>query len=117
MFKYCNDPKDMQHLLLTLLSTSGTLAGLSMALVGLVNLRIASEKVESIADDLILFTAVGFLLVCILVFFALRQLHSTQLTKLKKWTMLIDLLFLGSLALLVVSGFIVLYTFSWGTVK
>jgi hypothetical protein len=55
MLKNINDPKDLQRLLLSLLSTSGTLAGLSMALVGIVNLKVANTKVETLADDMVLF--------------------------------------------------------------
>jgi hypothetical protein len=108
MLKNVHDPKDIQQLLLALLSTSGTLAGLSMALVGIVNLKASNTNVETLADDLFLFSSLGFLLVCYLTFFALRRLRSPWL---QHWTNLIDVLFLMSLTLLVVSGFVVLYAF------
>jgi hypothetical protein len=108
MLKNVSNPQDLQRLLLSLLSTSGTLAGLSMALVGIVNLRIANTKVETIADDLFLFSSLGFLVVCYLAFFTLRRLRSR---KVQYWTNAIDAVFLFSLTLLVLSGFVVVYAF------
>ncbi|HET7065181.1 MAG TPA: hypothetical protein VFI49_12975 [Rudaea sp.] len=68
MLKSTNDPDTLMDMLLALLSTSGTMAGISLALVGIVNLRIASTKVASIADDVFLFAALGFLAVCYMTF-------------------------------------------------
>jgi hypothetical protein len=106
MLKNIDNPKDLQRLLLSLLSTSGTLAGISMALVGIVNLKVTSVKIENIADDMFLFSSTGFLIVCYLIFFTLRRLNSENL---RYWTNVIDVLFLASLTLLVLSGFAVLY--------
>jgi hypothetical protein len=107
MLKNVDDPKDLRQLLLALLSTSGTLAGISLALVGIVNVKIASTKIETLADEIFLFASLGFLLVCYLVFFTLRRLHSK---KVQYWTNLIDVLFLCSLTLLVIGGFAIVYT-------
>jgi hypothetical protein len=79
-----------------------------MALVGIVNLRVANTKVETLADDMFLFSSLGFLVVCYLIFFALRQLQSTRA---QYWTNVIDVVFLFSMTLLVMSGFVVLYAF------
>lgn len=106
MLKNIDEPKDLMQLLLALLSASGTLAGLSMALMGIVNLKIANTQVGTVADDMFLFASLGFLAVCFLIFFALRRLQSANVRCL---TYVIDLIFLLSLALLVTSGFIVLY--------
>lgn len=108
MLKNIEDPKDARELLLSLLPTSGTLAGISLALVGIVNVKASSAKVETIADDLFLCSSLGFVVVCYLIFFALRRLHSGRL---QHWTNIIDVLFLASLTLLLVSGFAVVYTF------
>jgi hypothetical protein len=108
MLKNANDPSDLQQLLLALLSTSGTLAGLSMALVGIVNLKIANTRIESIADDMFLFSSLGFLLVCYLIFFTLRRIKSP---KIQNWTNTIDIIFLLSMTILVMAGFVVVYTF------
>ncbi len=107
MLKYVNNPKDLQQFLLALLSTSGTLAGLSMALVGIVNLKIADTKVGSIADDMFLFASFGFLIVCSLIFFTLRRIQSP---KVQNWTNVIDIVFLFSITLLVIAGFVVVYS-------
>jgi hypothetical protein len=108
MLKNLGDPKEVRETLLSLLSTSGTLAGISLALVGIVNLRIASTKIESLADDLFLFAALGFVVVCYLIFFALRHLHSARL---RHWANAIDTLFLASLTLLLLAGFVAVYAF------
>lgn len=108
MLKNVSDPKDLQQLLLSLLSTSGTLAGLSMALVGIINIKIANTKAETLADDMFLFSSLGFLVVCYLIFFTLRRIQSKQI---HYWTNFIDSLFLFSLTLLVMAGFVVVYAF------
>lgn len=108
MLKNINDPKDLLHLLVTLLSTSGTLAGLSLALVGIVNLKVGNTKVETLADDMFLFASLGFLIVCYLIFFTLRRVQSQRI---RYWTNLIDVVFLFSLTLLVTAGFVVVYAF------
>src|SRR4249919_3434299 len=108
MLKYTNDPKILLQMLLSLLSTSGTMAGISLALVGIVNLRIASTKIASAADDIFLFASLGFVVVCFMTFFALRHIESPRLAR---WTDLIDATFLLSLTLLVVAGFVTVYAF------
>jgi hypothetical protein len=106
MLKNINDPKSLLDMLLSLLQTSGTLAGISLALVGIVNLRITSTKVESIADDLFLFASLGFVLVCYMTFFAIRHMQSRRF---RLWTDIIDLTFLAALTLLVIAGFVTVY--------
>lgn len=108
MLKNTNDPQILLQMLLSLLSTSGTLAGISLALVGIVNLRITSTKVASAADDIFLFAALGFVLVCFMTFFALRHMKSRNL---RRWTNIIDSIFLASLALVVFAGFVTVYAF------
>jgi hypothetical protein len=106
MLKNVKDPNDLRQILLSLLPTSGTLAGISLALVGIVNIKVVSTKVETLADDMFLFSSLGFVIVCYLIFFALRRLHTEQL---QLWTDIIDVVFLFSLTLLVFSGFVVVY--------
>jgi hypothetical protein len=108
MLKNVKDPKDLQSLLVALFSTSGTLAGLSLALVGIVNLKISNTKVESLADDMFLLSSLGFLVVCYFTFFTLRRLNSRNVLR---WTNMIDVVFLCALTLLVISGFVVVYEF------
>lgn len=109
MLKNVNDAIELRQALLAILSTSGTLAGLSMTLVGLINLKVTNTQVETIADDMFLLTSLGFLVVCYLIFFTLRRVHSERV---RYWTYAIDITFLLSLTLLVVSGFVVLYAFA-----
>ncbi|WP_159017680.1 hypothetical protein [Cognatiluteimonas profundi] len=108
MLKNIRDPKILLQMLLSLLSTSGTMAGISLALVGIVNLRITSTKIASAADDMFLFASLGFVFVCFMTFFALRHVDSP---KLARWTDVIDITFLLSLTLLVLAGFVTVYTF------
>ncbi len=108
MLRNVEDPRDARELLLSLLPTSGTLAGISLALVGIVNLKVSSTKIETIADDLFLSASLGFVVVCYLIFFAVRHLHTERL---QYWTSLIDILFLVSLTVLMASGFVVVYVF------
>jgi nitrate reductase gamma subunit len=108
MLKNVKDHKDLRSLLLALLSTSGTLAGISLALVGIVNLKVSNTRVETLADDMFLLSSLGFLVVCYLTFFTLRR-HNWK--SVQHWTNLIDVVFLSSLTLLVTSGFVVVYEF------
>ena len=108
MLKNIKDPREIREILLSLLSTSGTLAGISLALVGIVNLKISSTKAETLADDLFLFSSLGFVVVCYFIFFALRHVHSTRV---HQWTNIIDVVFLFSLTLLVFAGFVTVYAF------
>lgn len=108
MLKNFSDPKTLLQILLSLLSTSGTLAGISLALVGIVNLRISSTKVASAADDIFLFASLGFVAVCYMTFFAVRRIESPSL---QRWTNIIDSIFLTSLTLLVIAGFATVYAF------
>ena len=108
MLKNSHDPKVLLQMLLSLLSTSGTMAGISLALVGIVNLRIARTRVGSLADDIFLFAALGFVIVCYMTFFAIRHLQSPRLAL---WTDAIDFTFLLSLTLLVIAGFVTVYAF------
>lgn len=108
MLKNIKDLSEVRETLLSLLSTSGTLAGISLALVGITNFKITSTKIESFADDLFLFSALGFVVVCYFIFFALRHLSSNRLNHL---TNAIDILFLVSLTLLLLAGFFAVYTF------
>jgi len=108
MLRNTRDPAVLLQMLLSLLSTSGTMAGISLALVGIVNLRILSTRVASVADDIFLFASLGFVVVCYMTFFAIRNIQSPQLAR---WTDVIDFTFLFSLTLLVIAGFVTVYAF------
>jgi hypothetical protein len=71
-------PTDAHNLLLSLLSASSTLAGLSLALTSIVSARIASLRIESPADDIDLIAACGFVIICYLAFYGLGHLSSKR---------------------------------------
>lgn len=106
MLKNLRDPKEARDAMLSLLSTAGTLAGIDIALVGFINTG-RGDTTTTIADDILLLSAMGFLCVCYLIFFAVRNLTGTH-----AWRMLaiIDLMFLGAMTLMVLAGVIVVYT-------
>lgn len=93
--------------LLQLLSLSGTLAGLSITGVTLLRTLGNTSSVGTIADDVLVVTALLFLLCCYISFFALRTGKKTITVKLI-W--LADVLLLSALTSMVASGFIMLYT-------
>ena len=106
MLKNLRDPKEAREAMLSLLSTAGTLAGIGIALIGIINTS-GGGTTATIADDILLLSALGFLVVCYLIFFAVRNVSGTN-----TWRMLaaIDVVFLGSMTLMVLAGFIVVYT-------
>jgi len=105
MLKHVSSSEQAREILLALLSTSGTLAGICIAMVGLIGIR-SGGKAGTIVDDLFLFAALGFVVVIYLIFFAMRRLESDRLPF---WNNVIDTVFLISLTLLIVAGFIVVY--------
>lgn len=106
MLKNIRDPKEARDAMLSLLSTAGTLAGIGVGLVGFINVG-RGGTTATIADDILLLSALGFLVVCYLIFFAVRDVSAAR-----TWRMLevIDIVFLGSMTLMVLAGFIVVYT-------
>jgi hypothetical protein len=108
MLNSAKSEKDLRDLLLAQLTTCSTLAGISLTLVGIISIKISNTNMETITDDAFLFTSMGFLINCYLIFFALRHIDSPAIHRL---TYAIDTLFLGSLTLLVVTGFSVVYSY------
>jgi hypothetical protein len=108
MLKDTNDITETREILLAILSNSGTLAGISLALVGIMNLKPENTRLDTFTDDLYVFSALGFVVVCYLVFFAMRLLHTSRINSLARF---IDAMFLGSLTMLVVAGFLTVYAF------
>jgi len=108
MLKTVERAEDLRQSLLALLPTAGTLAGISIGLVGIVDLKVSNTRVETLADEVFLLGVLGFVLVCYLIFFALRHLTSTRI---RFWNSAIDTVFLASLTLLLLGGFITVYAF------
>ena len=69
--------------------------------------QVAGDATASIVDDILLFSALGFLVVCYLIFFAVRNVDAAVT---RKMLQVIDVLFLASMTLMVLAGFIVVYT-------
>ena len=105
MLKNLKDPKEARDAMLSLLSTSGTLAGIGVGLVGFINVG-SGGSAATLADDILLLSALGFVIVCYLVFFAVRNITAAAARKMMQ---VIDLLFLASMTLMVLAGFIVAY--------
>lgn len=106
MLKNLRDPKEARDAMLSLLSTAGTLAGIGIGLVGLLNAD-RSDAAATLADDILLLSALGFLGVCYLIFFAVRQVSAGTA---RRMLQAIDIVFLASMTLMVLAGFIVAYT-------
>lgn len=92
--------------MLSMLSTSGTLAGIGIGLVGIINTG-RGGSAATIVDDILLLSALGFLGVCYLIFFAVRNVKASLTWRIRE---IIDVLFLVSMTLMVLAGFIVAYT-------
>lgn len=105
MLKNLKDPKEARDAMLSLLSTSGTLAGIGVGLVGFINVG-RGGAAATLADDILLLSALGFLVVCYLIFFAVRSIDPGTARRMMQ---VIDLLFLASMTLMVLAGFIVAY--------
>jgi hypothetical protein len=99
------EPKEAREVMLSLLPTSGTLAGISIGLMSVASMK-ARGTMETIVDDLFLVSGIGFLAVCYLIFFAMRNVNQDRV---EHWANVIDVVFLGALTLEVVSGFLLLY--------
>lgn len=92
--------------MLSVLETAGTLAGIGIGLVGFLNAD-RSGAAATIADDILLLSALGFLIVCYLVFFAMRSAAAVATWRMLK---IIDVVFLASMTCMVLAGFIVVFT-------
>ena len=83
------------------------MAGIAVGLVGVIQFR-PEGGATTLADDILMVSALGFLLVCYAIFFALRVEDAGRLARILAW---IDGLFIASLTLVVLSGFMIVYEF------
>ncbi len=93
--------------LLSLLSTSGALAGLSITVVALMNTINKAQASVSIVDNIFGLCAAIFLLCTYLIFWALRTRSEARATRLTK---LLEGLFLFALSSMIIATFLMLYT-------
>lgn len=106
MLRHITDAKETRDVLIALLGASSALAGISMALVGMINLRTDPTFADTLADDMCLLSGLGFVVVCYFAFFAIRPAGAGALNA---WAKVIDIVFLASLTLLVAAGVLLVY--------
>lgn len=72
---------DQNDALDTLVSAGGTLAGIGLALVGILSAKSSLSKTETIADDFFLFSSIGFLVVLAICYLAQREESQSRTKK------------------------------------
>jgi len=97
----------MREELLHLLSVSGTLAGLCITVVALMNTFSGIRSIVTVVDDMFAACAATFLLSIYLIVWALRTRKPHVATFL---TRVVDRLFLLALTAMTVAAFILIYT-------
>ncbi|WP_123812250.1 hypothetical protein [Ottowia oryzae] len=97
----------MREELLQLLSVAGTLAGLSITAVALLHSVGQKQTSSTIADDVLVLSALLFLLCTYAIFIALRTRRPGWARRLEQ---VADVLFLLAMTGMVASGFIMVYT-------
>ena len=107
MLKNLRDPQTARETMMALLPTCGTMAGIAIGLVGIIQYR-PEGGATTFADEFLLISGLGFLLDCYWIFFAMRIEQLQRLTWALRW---IDILFIASLTLMVFAGFVVAYEF------
>ena len=93
--------------LLSLLSASGTLAGLCITVVAFMNTVNRAQSAATIVDNMLAICAAMFLLCIYLIFWTLRTRSAARARYLTK---IIDQLFLLSLTAMTLAAFIMIYT-------
>ena len=101
------DEEDSRELLLRLLPMSASLAGLSIGAITFFRLAEKSARLTTLADDFLVICAALFLTSTYLIFWALRSKHPARIRWLSR---LVDVIFLLALTLLVLVGFLMVYT-------
>ena len=97
----------MRDELLQLLSVAGTLAGLSITAVALLHSVGQKQTSSTIADDVLVLSALLFLLCTYAIFITLRTRRPGWARRLEQ---VADVLFLLAMTGMVASGFIMVYT-------
>ena len=98
---------DQDDSLDTLVSASGTLAGIALALVGVLSAKNSLTKTETVADDFFLFSSIGFLIVLAICYLAQKERSPSRTARTQKTA---EWLFSISLGLLLIAGFVIVYT-------
>lgn len=93
----------------TLVTISGTLASIALALVGILAARSSLSHTETIADDLFLFSSLGFLIVLSMGYWVqkkIRGIHANRMVLIAEW------IFAISLFLMVAGAFLLVYVYA-----
>lgn len=91
----------------TLVSISGTMASIGLALVGIVSAKASLSQTETIVDDLFLFSSLGFLFVLVLGYWVQKGGQSKRINDLvsaAEWT------FSAALLTILLGAFLLVYT-------
>lgn len=91
----------------TLVSVSGTMASIGLALVGILSAKSSLSHVETIADDFFLFSSLGFLVTATVGYLAQKKQADSRVEKLASMA---EWIFTIALILLLVGGFVLVYT-------
>ena len=106
MLKHVQDGREARELMLHLLPVAASLAGLSIASLGLFQYSGISPS-KTLGDDLLAFSALAFLVSCYLIFWALRARDLQRALTLSR---IVDAVFLGAMTCIVCAGFVVVYS-------
>lgn len=96
-----------ERILERLLSAATSMTGICVGLLGAVNAFSRSQNIETVADDVLALNALLFLVCCYLTVWGLRA-ESRHVTA--RLLRMVEYLFLGSMSLLVLIGFFVVYS-------
>ena len=96
-----------ERILERLLSAATSMTGICVGLLGAVNAFSRSQNIETVADDVLALNALLFLVCCYLTVWGLRA-ESRHVTA--RLLRTVEYLFLGSMSLLVLIGFFVVYS-------
>jgi len=87
-------------------SASATLLGVCLTVIGIIRVVITSTHVNTIADDIVAFDAVIFMLCCFMSYWAIRSRSASRMQRLEKFA---DGLFLVGLCLLASACMVITY--------
>ena len=99
-------PDDDRRLGGHIFTVSAGLVGVCLTVIGLFRVIVISQHVDSVADNMLAFDALIFLVAC---FFAYLSLRSR--TGARRYERVADIAFLGGLAMMVAIGGLIAYEF------
>lgn len=96
-----------ERILERLLSAATSMTGICVGLLGAVNAFSRSQKIDTLADEVLALNALLFLVCCYLIVWALRTRSRERTARLLHST---EYLFLAAMTMLVTTGFFVVYS-------